>query len=49
MPRFEATNPRFAEETLSVAEAKVSVVRDGVETPCASAMATVRNFRAVGE
>jgi uncharacterized protein (TIGR00369 family) len=38
-----------AGKTLSVAEAKVSVVRDGVETPCASAMATLRNFRAVGE
>ena len=38
-----------AGKTLSVGEAKVSVVQNGVETLCASGMATLRNFRAATE
>jgi uncharacterized protein (TIGR00369 family) len=38
-----------AGKTLSVGEAKVFVVENGVETLCASGMATLRNFRAVTE
>ena len=32
-----------------VGEAKVSVIQNGVETLCASGMATLRNFRAATE